>query len=117
VRNDIQAPRAIALLMVVANHLFPDRVGGGYVGVAAVYGLNWRFASQSLNHLICRSVVGGLPVTRDGQHITSFLAQSFGNAFLEKELPQVLAATSGRERVTRTTAAITTRRAVAAPLR
>lgn len=33
VRHDIQALRAIAVLLVVINHLWPDRLPGGYVGV------------------------------------------------------------------------------------
>jgi len=32
-RTDIQALRAIAIMLVVANHLWPDRLTGGYVGV------------------------------------------------------------------------------------
>ncbi|TDP91686.1 peptidoglycan/LPS O-acetylase OafA/YrhL [Leucobacter luti] len=33
VRHDIQALRAIAVLLVVINHLWPERLPGGYVGV------------------------------------------------------------------------------------
>ena len=33
VRTDIQGLRAIAVLLVLAFHLWPDRIGGGYVGV------------------------------------------------------------------------------------
>ena len=33
VRGDIQALRAVAILAVVLNHLWPSGLGGGYVGV------------------------------------------------------------------------------------
>lgn len=32
-RRDIQALRALAVLLVIAHHMFPGRVPGGYVGV------------------------------------------------------------------------------------
>ncbi len=32
-RTDIQALRAVAIVLVVVNHLWPDRLPGGYVGV------------------------------------------------------------------------------------
>jgi peptidoglycan/LPS O-acetylase OafA/YrhL len=54
-----------------------------------------RFAYANYNHIwcdtVCHSVVGGLPVTRDGNHLTAFLVQSFGDAFLKDELAKVLA--------------------------
>jgi hypothetical protein len=57
---------------------------------------NPRFAYANLSSVfcdtICHSVVGGLPVTRDGQHLTSFIVQSFGPTFLQKQIAQVLAA-------------------------
>jgi peptidoglycan/LPS O-acetylase OafA/YrhL len=60
---------------------------------------NPRFAYANYSGLfcdtICHSVVGGLPVTRDGQHLTSFMVQSFGDDFLQKEIPEVLSARSG----------------------
>ncbi|HEX4443858.1 MAG TPA: acyltransferase family protein [Galbitalea sp.] len=56
---------------------------------------NPRFAYANYSDLfcdtICHSVVGGLPVTRDGQHLTSFIVQSFGDTFLQKQIAQVLA--------------------------
>jgi peptidoglycan/LPS O-acetylase OafA/YrhL len=57
---------------------------------------NPRFAYANYSDLfcdsICHSIVGGLPVTRDGQHLTSFIVQSFGDAFLRQQIAQVLAA-------------------------
>lgn len=36
-RNDIQALRALAVGIVVLNHLWPYRLQGGYVGVDVFY--------------------------------------------------------------------------------
>jgi peptidoglycan/LPS O-acetylase OafA/YrhL len=58
-----------------------------------------RFLYADFNELwcdtVCHSVVGGLPVTRDGNHLTSFLVQSFGDAFLREELAAVDADRTG----------------------
>lgn len=40
---------------------------------------------------VCHSVVGGLPVSYDGNHLTAYLVQSFGRDFLHDELASVLA--------------------------
>ena len=53
-----------------------------------------RFAYVDYSELfcdtICHSVVGGLPVSRDGNHLNSFLVLSFGDDFLRAELARVL---------------------------
>jgi len=39
-RRDIQGIRALAVLLVIANHLYPSRVSGGYIGVDIFFALS-----------------------------------------------------------------------------
>ncbi|MGG5171221.1 acyltransferase family protein [Pseudarthrobacter sp. J1738] len=66
VRTDIQALRALAVGAVVLNHLWPDRLPGGYVGVDIFFVIS--------GFLITRHLVGEL--TKRGRvHFAAFYAR------------------------------------------
>ena len=106
VRTDIQGLRAIAVLLVLAFHLWPDRLGGGYVGVDVFLVISGflitahlvrqpprtasdvgRFWARRLRRLlpaslvvIAATVIAGVvifPVTRLGPLATDALASVF----------------------------------------
>lgn len=47
-RKDIQALRAVAVLLVVVNHLWPERLPGGYVGVDVFFVISGYLISKHL---------------------------------------------------------------------
>lgn len=47
-RRDIQALRALAVSLVVVNHLWPDLVGGGYVGVDVFFVISGYLITKHL---------------------------------------------------------------------
>ena len=54
-RADIQALRAIAVLAVVINHLWPDRLTGGYVGVDVFFVISGFLISSHIGREIVRT--------------------------------------------------------------
>lgn len=47
-RKDVQALRAVAVLLVVVNHLWPERLPGGYVGVDVFFVISGYLISKHL---------------------------------------------------------------------
>lgn len=40
IKRDIQGVRALAVLLVIANHLYPHQIAGGYIGVDIFFALS-----------------------------------------------------------------------------
>ena len=60
-RADIQALRAIAVMLVVVNHLWPSRLGGGYVGVDVFFVISGYLITMHLLREIERTDRVSLP--------------------------------------------------------
>lgn len=60
-RDDIQALRALAVLLVLAFHLWPRRVPGGYVGVDAFFVISGYLIT---GHLAKEAATGGISLRR-----------------------------------------------------
>ncbi|MEY2814386.1 MAG: hypothetical protein RIS05_134, partial [Actinomycetota bacterium] len=51
-RADIQGLRAIAVLLVIFGHLFPELLPGGFIGVDIFFVISGYVITQQLQHLL-----------------------------------------------------------------